>query len=218
MDRLVQTGELPLTAMVRLQAVRKSFGALTVLNGIDLTVQAGEVVCLIGASGSGKSTLLRCINHLEPIESGLVWVSGELMGYEPDGDHYLALTEARSAAQRAKIGMVFQRFNLFPHMTVLENIIEAPIHVKKTPRTAAVARATELLDRVGLAAKAEAYPAQLSGGQQQRVAIARALAMDPALMMFDEATSALDPRTRRGGAGRHEWPGGRWDDDDRGNA
>jgi polar amino acid transport system ATP-binding protein len=192
-DGSVEAGEHTLTATIRLQGVRKSFGALTVLGGIDLTVQAGEVVCLIGASGSGKSTLLRCVNHLEPIDSGLVWLGDELMGYEPEGDHYRALSEARAAGQRAKIGMVFQRFNLFPHMTVLENVIEAPIHVKKQARAAAAARAMELLERVGLAAKAESYPAQLSGGQQQRVAIARALAMEPELMMFDEPTSALDP-------------------------
>ena len=152
---------------------------------------------IVGPSGSGKSTFLRCINHLERINAGLLLVDGELVGYRQDGDRLIELREAEVARRRSEIGMVFQRFNLFPHRTALENITEAPIFVRKTQRVAAEARGRQLLDRVGLADRANAYPAQLSGGQQQRVAIARALAMEPKLMLFDEPTSALDPGTRR---------------------
>ncbi|WP_063036404.1 amino acid ABC transporter ATP-binding protein [Nocardia grenadensis] len=179
--------------MVRADRVCKSFGALRVLEGISLDVRHGEVLCLIGPSGSGKSTFLRCINHLEQIDAGRLYVDGELVGYREKGGKLYELHPRDAARQRREIGMVFQHFNLFPHRTVLANIIEAPVQVKKVRRADAVARAEELLDRVGLADKANAYPAQLSGGQQQRVAIARALAMDPKLMLFDEPTSALDP-------------------------
>jgi polar amino acid transport system ATP-binding protein len=156
-------------------------------------VQAGEVMCLLGPSGSGKSTFLRCINHLEKIDAGLLSVDGELVGYRPVGAKLHELRESEIARKRAEIGVVFQNFNLFPHMTALENVTCAPMRVKGTPREQAEARARELLARVGLADKVDVYPAQLSGGQQQRVAIARALAMDPKLMLFDEPTSALDP-------------------------
>jgi polar amino acid transport system ATP-binding protein len=179
--------------MVRADRVCKSFGALRVLEGISLDVRHGQVLCLIGPSGSGKSTFLRCINHLEQIDAGRLYVDGELVGYREKGGKLYELHPRDAARQRREIGMVFQHFNLFPHRTVLANIVEAPIQVKKTRRADAVSRAKELLDRVGLADKAGAYPAQLSGGQQQRVAIARALAMDPKLMLFDEPTSALDP-------------------------
>jgi polar amino acid transport system ATP-binding protein len=179
--------------MVLAENVHKSFGKLEVLKGIDLAVQPGEVCCLLGPSGSGKSTFLRCINHLEKINGGRLSVDGQLVGYRQSGDKLLELRERETAAKRAEIGMVFQRFNLFPHMTALGNVIEAPIRVRKTNKGAAVAAAKTLLDRVGLADKIDAYPAQLSGGQQQRVAIARALAMQPKLMLFDEPTSALDP-------------------------
>jgi polar amino acid transport system ATP-binding protein len=179
--------------MLTAEGVRKRFGRLEVLRGIDLEVRQGEVMVIVGPSGSGKSTFLRCVNHLETIDAGRVYVDGELIGYRLRGDRVYELREREVAVQRARIGMVFQRFNLFPHMTVLENVIEAPIRVKRTRRSVAEARARELLDRVGLADKVAAFPAQLSGGQQQRVAIARALAMDPALMLFDEPTSALDP-------------------------
>ncbi|APT84650.1 amino acid ABC transporter ATP-binding protein [Corynebacterium aquilae] len=179
--------------MIDCQKVCKSFGHLEVLKGIDLQVPRGTVTCLIGPSGSGKSTLLRCVNHLEKFNAGRLYVDGELIGYrEKDGVLY-EISEKDAALQRADIGMVFQSFNLFPHRTVLENIIEAPIHVKKVPADKAKARAMELLEQVGLAHKADAYPVQLSGGQQQRVAIARAVAMEPKLMLFDEPTSALDP-------------------------
>ena len=181
------------TPMVLAEQVHKSFGKLEVLTGIDLQVERGQVCCLLGPSGSGKSTFLRCINHLEKITAGRLSVDGELVGYRQAGDKLYELREKETAAKRAEIGMVFQRFNLFPHMTVLENVIEAPLRVRKQPRDKAVLRAKALLDRVGLADKVNAYPAQLSGGQQQRVAIARALAMDPKLMLFDEPTSALDP-------------------------
>nr|WP_305764037.1 amino acid ABC transporter ATP-binding protein [Corynebacterium sp. HMSC11E11] len=179
--------------MVEARHVRKSFGRLEVLKGIDLEVPRGTVTCLIGPSGSGKSTLLRCVNHLERVTAGRLYVDGELIGYrERDGVlHEISPREA--ARQRADIGMVFQNFNLFPHRTVLGNIIEAPMHIKGVTQGAASERAMELLNQVGLAHKADAYPVQLSGGQQQRVAIARALAMDPKLMLFDEPTSALDP-------------------------
>ena len=181
------------TPMLRAEEVHKRFGPLEVLKGITLEVRPGEVMCLLGPSGSGKSTLLRCINHLEKISAGRVWVDGELVGYRQQGDKLYELHEAEVARKRTEIGMVFQRFNLFTHMTAIENVIEAPVQVKKVPRREALAVAHELLARVGLADKANAYPAQLSGGQQQRVAIARALAMEPKLMLFDEPTSALDP-------------------------
>ncbi|WTZ54502.1 amino acid ABC transporter ATP-binding protein [Nocardia sp. NBC_01388] len=179
--------------MVRAEQVYKNFGALNVLKGISLEVKRGEVMCLIGPSGSGKSTFLRCINHLEDVNAGRLYVDGVLVGYREKGGKLYELHPRDASKQRRDIGMVFQHFNLFPHRTVLENVIEAPTQVKKLRKATAVARARELLDRVGLADKAYSYPAQLSGGQQQRVAIARALAMDPKLMLFDEPTSALDP-------------------------
>ena len=179
--------------MVRAEGVHKRFGRLEVLKGITLEVQVGEVMCLLGPSGSGKSTFLRCINHLEKIDSGRLSVDGELVGYRQVGDKLHELRESEVALKRSEIGMVFQHFNLFPHMTALENVTCAPIRVKGEPREQARSRARELLGRVGLAEKLDAYPAQLSGGQQQRVAIARALAMEPKLMLFDEPTSALDP-------------------------
>lgn len=179
--------------MIDAQKVCKSFGRLEVLKGIDLQVPRGSVTCLIGPSGSGKSTLLRCVNHLEQFNAGRLYVDGELIGYkEKDGVLY-EISAKEAARQRADIGMVFQNFNLFPHRTVLDNIIEAPVHVKSQPPATAKKRAMELLEQVGLAHKADAYPVQLSGGQQQRVAIARAVAMQPKLMLFDEPTSALDP-------------------------
>ncbi|CAN5165941.1 amino acid ABC transporter ATP-binding protein [soil metagenome] len=181
------------TPMVEADRVSKSFGSNHVLKSISLTVGRGEVMCLVGPSGSGKSTFLRCINHLEQVDAGRLRVDGDLIGYREKGDKLHELKPAEAALQRRDIGMVFQRFNLFPHMTALENIIEAPMRVKRVERAAAVARAKVLLARVGLADKADSYPAHLSGGQQQRVAIARALAMDPKLMLFDEPTSALDP-------------------------
>jgi len=179
--------------MVNAESVVKKFGSNTVLKGITLQVKPGEVMCLIGPSGSGKSTFLRCINHLEEVNAGRLYVDGELVGYRQKGDTLYELHPKDAAAQRRDIGMVFQRFNLFPHMTVLENVIEAPIRVKKQNKAKSIERAKELIARVGLADKLDAYPAHLSGGQQQRVAIARALAMDPKLMLFDEPTSALDP-------------------------
>jgi len=179
--------------MVQAQNVRKSFGAHEVLKGISLTVAHGEVMCLVGPSGSGKSTFLRCINHLEVVNGGRLLVDGELIGYRDGGDKLFELKASEAALQRRDIGMVFQKFNLFPHLTALENVIEAPVRVKKLSRSDAIARGKELLTRVGLGSKFDAYPAHLSGGQQQRVAIARALAMDPKLMLFDEPTSALDP-------------------------
>jgi polar amino acid transport system ATP-binding protein len=181
------------TPMVRAENVFKSFGRLEVLKGVDLEVQPGEVACVIGPSGSGKSTLLRCMNHLEKINAGRLWVDGQLVGYHERGGKLHELPEREVAKQREGIGMVFQRFNLFPHMTALDNVIEAPCQVKRQPKAQARERATTLLARVGLGDKASSYPNQLSGGQQQRVAIARALAMDPKLMLFDEPTSALDP-------------------------
>ena len=179
--------------MVKAEEVHKRFGRLEVLKGISLEVAPGEVMCLIGPSGSGKSTLLRCVNHLEKINRGRLWVDGELVGYREAGGKLYELPEPEIARHRAEVGMVFQRFNLFPHMTAIENVIEAPVRVKKRKKREAVARGEELLQRVGLADKVHEYPARLSGGQQQRVAIARALAMDPKLMLFDEVTSALDP-------------------------
>ncbi|WP_413810636.1 amino acid ABC transporter ATP-binding protein [Streptomyces sp. OE57] len=181
------------TLMVDAVDVRKSFGHLEVLQGVDLTVGSGEVTCLIGPSGSGKSTFLRCINHLERIDSGRLYVAGELIGYRRAGNHLQELSEKEIAGQRSRIGMVFQRFNLFPHMTALQNITEAPQRVLRRTKNEAEQEACELLDRVGLSGREDHYPAQLSGGQQQRVAIARALAMQPELMLFDEPTSALDP-------------------------
>ena len=179
--------------MVKAEAVHKSFGRLEVLRGIDLEVQPKEVMCVIGPSGSGKSTFLRCINHLEKIDSGRLSVDGELVGYRQRGDKLYELPDREVCQKRSEIGMVFQHFNLFNHMTALENLVEAPIRVKRASRSTADAYARALLDRVGLADKTNAYPNQLSGGQQQRVAIARALAMNPKLMLFDEPTSALDP-------------------------
>jgi polar amino acid transport system ATP-binding protein len=179
--------------MVKAEAVHKSFGHLEVLKGIDLQVAPREVMCIIGPSGSGKSTFLRCINHLEKIDAGRLWVDGQLVGYREKGGKLYELKDSEVAAQRRDIGMVFQRFNLFPHMTALENVMEAPTRVKGVPRDTARARGIELLQRVGLGDKSHSYPNQLSGGQQQRVAIARALAMEPKLMLFDEPTSALDP-------------------------
>jgi polar amino acid transport system ATP-binding protein len=179
--------------MVKAEGVHKRFGRLEVLRGIDFEVTPGEVAVIVGPSGSGKSTFLRCINHLEQINAGRLYVDGELVGYRQDGDKLYELKEREVARKRAEIGMVFQRFNLFPHMTALGNVVEAPIRVKDVPKQQALERGRELLAHVGLADKANAYPAQLSGGQQQRVAIARALAMDPKLMLFDEPTSALDP-------------------------
>ncbi|MUL63560.1 ectoine/hydroxyectoine ABC transporter ATP-binding protein EhuA [Mycobacterium sp. CBMA 234] len=182
-----------MTPMVRAEQVCKSFGALEVLKGVTLDVERGQVLVLVGPSGSGKSTFLRCINHLEQVNAGRLYVDDQLVGYRERGDKLHELPPKEAARQRRDVGMVFQHFNLFPHRTALENIIEAPIHVKGVKRDAAVSRARELLDQVGLSSKADAYPAQLSGGQQQRVAIARALAMEPKLMLFDEPTSALDP-------------------------
>jgi len=179
--------------MVRAEGVHKRFGRLEVLRGIDLEVAPREVMCLIGPSGSGKSTLLRCINHLEKIDSGRLWVDGELVGYRQSGERLHELRESEVCRKRSAIGMVFQRFNLFPHMTALQNVIEAPVHVRGENRATAVEQAKMQLKRVGLADKMHAFPNQLSGGQQQRVAIARALAMQPKLMLFDEPTSALDP-------------------------
>jgi len=179
--------------MVLAEGVHKSFGRLEVLKGIDLQVSRGEVMCLLGPSGSGKSTFLRCINHLEQVSAGRLSVDGHLVGYREKGGKLYELKEKETARARADIGMVFQRFNLFPHMTALSNVTEAPVRVRGRDRRLAEARARELLSRVGLDDKADTYPAQLSGGQQQRVAIARALAMEPKLMLFDEPTSALDP-------------------------
>ena len=179
--------------MVRGESIVKRFGNLTVLNGVDLSVKRGQVVVIIGPSGSGKTTLLRCINHLEKIDGGSIYVDGELVGYREKNGRLVEDADTNIARIRSKIGFVFQRFNLFPHKTALENIIEAPIHVLHEPKDVVVERAHTLLGKVGLSEKADAYPHKLSGGQQQRVAIARALAMNPKLMLFDEATSALDP-------------------------
>src|SRR5256886_7870220 len=179
--------------MVRAEKIVKRFGDLTVLNGVNLSVKRGEVVVVIGPSGSGKTTLLRCINHLEKIDDGYIYIDGELMGYREKNGRLVEDSEANIARIRSQVGFVFQRFNLFPHLTALENVIEAPIHVLHEPRAEVTERALALLDKVGLADKANAYPHKLSGGQQQRVAIARALAMNPKIMLFDEPTSALDP-------------------------
>ena len=181
-------------SMISVQAVRKTFGAVEVLRGIQMDIAAGEVVCIIGPSGSGKTTLLRCLNRLEHIDSGRVRMCGDLIGFTEGADG--RLTECsydQLRKQRSRIGFVFQRFNLFPHRTALENVMEGPVVVQRQPADKARGRARELLDMVGLAERADAYPATLSGGQQQRVAIARALAMDPEVMLFDEPTSALDP-------------------------
>ncbi len=183
----------PVQPMVQVDGLHKSFGKLEVLRGVSFTVQRGQTVVIIGPSGSGKSTLLRCVNHLEKINGGRIFVDGTLVGYRDVGGTLKELPGREVAKQRADIGMVFQRFNLFPHKTALENVIEAPIHVRGLSKRAAILEATELLNKVGLSDKAANYPSQLSGGQQQRVAIARALAMHPKVMMFDEATSALDP-------------------------
>jgi ABC-type polar amino acid transport system ATPase subunit len=179
--------------MIEIEGLHKHFGRLHVLRGIDLSVAVGEVVCIIGPSGSGKSTLLRCINHLEVAEQGRIRIDGELVYRDEVEGRFRAHSNRAIAAVRAQVGMVFQHFNLFPHLSVVGNIIEAPVHVLRKPKEDACRRALELLAQVGLADKAEAYPEELSGGQQQRVAIARALAMDPKAMLFDEVTSALDP-------------------------
>jgi polar amino acid transport system ATP-binding protein len=179
--------------MVDIKSVHKSFGSLEVLKGVDLEVRTGEVTVILGPSGSGKSTLLRTINHLEKVDQGWISVDGSLVGYRRSGDKLYELREREILRQRTRIGFVFQNFNLFPHLTVLENIVEAPVSALKRPRKDVTGTARGLLDRVGLADKADAYPKQLSGGQQQRVAIARALALEPKLLLFDEPTSALDP-------------------------
>lgn len=179
--------------MVEAQQVCKNFGALSVLQGVSLSVGRGQVLVIVGPSGSGKSTFLRCINHLESVTAGRLYLDGVLVGYRESRGKLYEMSPREAAKQRRDVGMVFQHFNLFPHRTALENIIEAPVHVKGLDKSVAIERARELLRQVGLADKADAYPAQLSGGQQQRVAIARALAMDPKLMLFDEPTSALDP-------------------------
>ncbi|HEY7561902.1 MAG TPA: amino acid ABC transporter ATP-binding protein [Gaiellaceae bacterium] len=181
------------TPMVRAERVRKRFGRLEVLKGVSLEVQSQEVVCILGPSGSGKSTFLRCVNHLEKINAGRLWVDGQLVGYRQAGAKIYELRDAEVCRERSEIGMVFQSFNLFGHMTALENVTEAPIHVRHVQKGEARERGRDLLVRVGLADRLDAYPSQLSGGQQQRVAIARALAMQPKLMLFDEPTSALDP-------------------------
>lgn len=178
---------------LRVEGLRKSYGQVEVLKGIDMQVKPGEVACLVGPSGSGKSTFLRCINHLEKINSGRLYVHGELVGYQEKKGRLYELSDREVCRKRAEIGMVFQNFNLFQHMSVLENIIEAPTRVLKISKEEAVVHARELLELVGLSGREESLPKQLSGGQQQRVAISRALAMRPKLMLFDEPTSALDP-------------------------
>lgn len=182
-----------MTPMVKAEQVCKSFGALQVLKGVSLEVGMGEVMCIIGPSGSGKSTFLRCINHLEQITAGRLYVDGELVGYRERGGKLHEMRPREVARQRRQVGMVFQHFNLFPHRTALENVIEAPIHVLKMPRREAIEIAEHFLAKVGIADKRDHYPNHLSGGQQQRAAIARALAMRPKVMLFDEPTSALDP-------------------------
>lgn len=183
------------TPLVALRDIRKSYGDVEVLRGVSFDVHRGEVVCLIGPSGSGKTTLVRCINHLEKIQSGRITVDGELIGYREHKGRIVEDSETRIADRRQKIGMVFQRFNLFPHLTALENVTVGPVRVQGRDSKVVTAEALELLARVKLADRASHYPSQLSGGQQQRVAIARALAMKPAVMLFDEPTSALDPET-----------------------
>ncbi len=182
-----------MSVMVDIRSVHKSFGSLEVLKGIDLSVRVGEVTVVLGPSGSGKSTLLRTINHLEKVDRGAISVDGALIGYRRVGDKLHELSEREVLRQRTRIGFVFQNFHLFPHLTVLDNVVEAPVSALKRPRRVVVESARRLLDRVGLADKADAYPRHLSGGQQQRVAIARALALEPKLLLFDEPTSALDP-------------------------
>ncbi len=184
---------VPGEPVVVASGVLKNYGSLRVLKGIDLTVHLGQTTVVVGPSGSGKSTFLRCINHLEALDGGVIVVAGEVVGYRRDGNRLFELRDRELARQRAKTGMVFQQFNLFGHMTALQNIVEAPCRVQKVPKAQAVDSAREILELVGLEEKAHAYPAELSGGQQQRVAIARALAMNPAVMLFDEPTSALDP-------------------------
>jgi polar amino acid transport system ATP-binding protein len=184
---------VPAEPLVRIANVWKKRGANVVLRGVNLEAEQGQVVCLLGPSGAGKSTLLRCINAIELPERGMIWVDGVAIGCRREGDRFVRLSEREVSRQRADIGMVFQTFNLFPHMSVLHNIVDAPIRVRGESRAVATRRAGELLERVGLADKANAYPRHLSGGQQQRIAIARALAMQPKLMLFDEPTSALDP-------------------------
>ncbi len=183
----------PEDAMVFARSVRKSFGPLEVLKGVDIVVPTGTVACIIGPSGSGKSTFLRCINHLEKLTGGILLVDGEFVGYELRQDKLYELKDVDLCKQRAEIGMLFQNFNLFSHMTVLENIVEAPMRVRRTPAAEARQDAVRLLERVGLVDKVDSYPRELSGGQQQRVAIARAMAMKPKVLLFDEPTSALDP-------------------------
>ena len=190
---MTTTQETTTKPMVLAERVCKDFGALKVLKGVTLEVLKGQVLVLVGPSGSGKSTFLRCINHLESVTAGRLYVDGDLIGYRERGTKLHEMPPREAAKQRRDIGMVFQHFNLFPHRTALENIIESPIHVKRVKKNAALERARDLLNQVGMSEKADAYPAQLSGGQQQRVAIARALAMNPKLMLFDEPTSALDP-------------------------
>lgn len=179
--------------LVAIRNVEKTFGSFKALDEVSLDVMPGEVTCLIGASGSGKTTLLRSVNQLSPIDQGAIWLDGELLGKRQVGDHLVRLTDAEIARQRLSTGMVFQRFNLFPHMTALDNVIEGPIRVQRRRANDVKAEAKDLLARVGLIDKAGNYPSEMSGGQQQRVAIARALAMKPKLMLFDEPTSALDP-------------------------
>lgn len=182
-----------MSPVVKAVEVRKFYGSFEALKGIDLEIAAGEVLCIIGPSGSGKSTFLRCINQLEAVDAGALWVQGELLGYRCVGNKLYELSEREIAKQRLRTGMVFQRFNLFPHKTALQNVMEGPVQVLKRDPKQVKADARELLERVGLGHKCDAYPIELSGGQQQRVAIARALAMKPDLMLFDEPTSALDP-------------------------
>ncbi len=190
---MTATADPATTPMVKAEGVCKNFGALKVLKGVTLEIGRGQVLVLVGPSGSGKSTFLRCINHLEQVNGGRLYVDGELIGYHERGGKLYEMPPREAAKQRRDIGMVFQHFNLFPHRNALANIIEAPMQVKGVKKAEAIERAKDLLDQVGLSDKATAYPAQLSGGQQQRVAIARALAMNPKLMLFDEPTSALDP-------------------------
>jgi polar amino acid transport system ATP-binding protein len=191
--RATSTAAIPTRPMVELRGVHKAFGPLEVLRGVDLTVRTGEVTVLLGPSGSGKSTLLRTINHLEKVDRGFVRVDGDLIGYRQSGGRLHELSERHILRQRSHIGFVFQNFNLFGHLTVLDNVVEAPVSAQGRDRAETVRHARELLDRVGLADKADEYPRRLSGGQQQRVAIARALALRPKLLLFDEPTSALDP-------------------------
>lgn len=187
------SGKQDETPLIRICNVTKKFKDFVALDEVSFEIFPGEVVCLIGGSGSGKTTLLRCINQLHEIDDGSIWLDGELVGYRQKGDHLYKLSEKQTIRQRLKSGMVFQRFNLFPHMTALQNVTEGPIQVQHVPRGQAEVAARKLLARVGLEDKADQYPAELSGGQQQRVAIARALAMNPQVMLFDEPTSALDP-------------------------